>query len=106
MSDEDWTATARAIVLGTHGALVNCLYTCVYMCALVNMHICCSYLVAKMYLALCDPMDYSPPRFSVGFSRQEYWSGLAFPSPGDRPDPGIEPVSLASAALAGEFFTS
>ena len=31
---------------------------------------------------------------SVGFSRQEYWSGLPFPSPGDLPDPGIEPVSL------------
>ena len=31
--------------------------------------------------------------WSVGFSRQEYWSGLPFPSPGDLPDPGIEPVS-------------
>ena len=32
---------------------------------------------------------------SVGFSRQEYWSGLPFPSPGDLPDPGIEPMSPA-----------
>ena len=32
---------------------------------------------------------------SVGFSKQEYWSGLPFPSPGDHPDPGIEPRSLA-----------
>ena len=40
------------------------------------------------------------------FSRQEYWSGMPFPSPGDLPDPGIEPVSLASPALAGGFFTS
>ena len=32
---------------------------------------------------------------SMGFSRQEYWSGLAFPSPGDLPDPGIEPKSPA-----------
>ena len=39
----------------------------------------------------------------MGFSRQEYWSGLPFPSPGDLPDPGIEPVS---PALAGEFFTT
>ena len=38
---------------------------------------------------------------SVGFSRQEYWSGLPFPSPGDLPDPGVEPASLASPALAG-----
>ena len=32
----------------------------------------------------------------MGFSRQEYWPGLPFPSPGDLPDPGIEPMSLAS----------
>ena len=41
---------------------------------------------------------------SMGFSRQEYWSGLPFPSPGDLPDPGIKPVSLMSPALAGGFF--
>ena len=40
---------------------------------------------------------------SMGFSRQEYWSGLPFSSPGDRPNPGIESVSLA---LAGGFFTA
>ena len=42
---------------------------------------------------------------SMGFFRQEYWSGLPFPPPGDLLDPGIEPESLASPALAGEFFT-
>ena len=41
----------------------------------------------------------APP--STEFSRLEYWSGLAFPSPGDLPDPGIEPTSPASA---GRFF--
>ena len=40
---------------------------------------------------------------SMGFSRQEYWSGLPFPPPGDLPDPGIKPASLA---LAGRFFTT
>ena len=40
------------------------------------------------------------------FPRQENWSGLPFPSPGDLPDPEIEPASLASPALAGEFFTT
>ena len=35
---------------------------------------------------------------SMGFSRQEYWSGLSFPSPGDLPDPGTEPGSLALQA--------
>ena len=43
---------------------------------------------------------------SMGFFRQEYWSGLPFPTPGDLPDPGIEHASLASPALAGGFFTS
>ena len=41
----------------------------------------------------------------MGFSRQEYWSGLPCPPPGDLPDPGIEPASLSSAALASTFFT-
>ena len=41
---------------------------------------------------------------SMGFSRQEYWSGLPCPPPGDLPDPGIKPVSLMSPTLAGGFF--
>ena len=41
---------------------------------------------------------------SMGFSRQEYWSVLPFPSSGDLPDPGIKPVSLMSPALASGFF--
>ena len=43
---------------------------------------------------------------SMGFSRQEYWSGLSFPLPGDLPDPGIKPTSLMSPALAGGFFAT
>ena len=43
---------------------------------------------------------------STEFSRQEYWSGLSFPSPGDLPNPGIKPLSLLSPALAGGFFTN
>ena len=43
---------------------------------------------------------------SMGFSRQECWSGLPCPPPGDLPDPGNEPVSLRSPALAGGFFTT
>ena len=42
----------------------------------------------------------------MGFSRQEYWSGLPCPPRGDLPDPGIKPVSLMSPALAGGFFTT
>ena len=43
---------------------------------------------------------------SMGFSRQEYWSGLPCPLLGDLPSPGIKPVSLTSHALAGGFFTA
>ena len=41
---------------------------------------------------------------STGFSKQEYWIRLPFPTPGDLPDPGIKPVSLASPALADRFY--
>ena len=43
---------------------------------------------------------------SMEFSKQEYWSGLPFPSPEDLPDPGIKPESLKSPALADRFFTT
>jgi len=43
---------------------------------------------------------------SLGFCWQEYWSELPFPSPGDLPNPGLEPTSLASLASAGRFFTT
>ena len=46
------------------------------------------------------------PLVSTVFSRQEYWSGLPSPSPGDLPDPGTEPTSLRSPAWAGGFFTT
>ena len=43
---------------------------------------------------------------SVGFPRQEYWSGLSFPTPGDLPELGMEPLSPMSRALADGFFTT
>ena len=43
---------------------------------------------------------------SMQFSRHEYWSVLSLPIPGDLPDPGIKPGSLASSALTGGFFTT
>ena len=46
----------------------------------------------------------APP--SMGFYKQEDWSGLPFPTPGDLPDPGIQPTSLVSPALASGFFTT
>ena len=48
---------------------------------------------------LYDPMDYKPQApLSMEFSRQEYWSGLLFPSPGGLPDPGMKPGSPALQA--------
>ena len=43
---------------------------------------------------------------SMEFFRQEHWSGFPFPTPGDLPDPGVEPASPAPPALAGDFFTT
>ena len=66
----------------------------------LQIHAC---LVAQSCPTLCCPMYYSPPSsLSMDFSRQEQWNGLPFPTPEDLPDPGIEPVSLASPALAGQ----
>ena len=42
----------------------------------------------------------------MGFSKEEYWGKLPFPPPGDLPDPGIQPASLAPPILAGTFFTT
>ena len=56
-------------------------------------------LGAQSCLTLCDPMNCSSRLLcSWGFSRQEYWSGLLCPSPGDLPNPGIEPRSPALQA--------
>ena len=50
----------------------------------------CSMLSITVCPTFCDPMNRSPPGSSVhGFSRQEYWSGLPFPPPGDIPNPGL-----------------
>ena len=62
---------------------------------------------AQLCPVLCDPWtEAQEAPLSMGFSRQEYWNGLPFPSPGDLPDPGMEPVSLVSPVLAGRFVTT
>ena len=66
--------------------------------AMTNLSLSLS-LVVKSCSTLATPWTVAyqvPP--SMGFSRQEYWSGLPFPSPGDRPNPGIEPESPALQA--------
>ena len=60
--------------------------------------------VAQLCQTVCNPTDCSPPGFSGhGLSRQEYWSGLSFHSPGDPPDPGIKPGSPALQANSLAF---
>ena len=56
----------------------------------------------RLFVTLQTIVHQAP--LSMGFSRQEYWSGLPFSPSGDLLDPGIEPVSLMSSALAGGFY--
>ena len=70
------------------------------MCSCVLSHFSHVQLFATPWTVACQ----AP--LSVGFSRQEYWSGLPYPPPGDLPDLGIKPTSLMSPALAGGFFTT
>ena len=73
------------------------------LCALRYVYLC---VVVHSYPTLCDPMEVAcQASLSVGFSRQEYWSGLPFPTPRGLPNPEIKPTSVVSPALAGGFFT-
>ena len=74
-----------------------CIHICLYVCVSVCSHIqlfATSWSVARQ------------ASLSMGFSRQEYWSGLPFPPPEDLSNLAIEPVSPPSSALAGGFFTT
>ena len=65
----------------------------------------CVCVCDQSYPTLCDPwtLAHQAP-LTMRFPRQEYWSWLPFPSPGHLPNPGTEPASLVSPALAGRFF--
>ena len=77
-----------------------CVCVCVCMCVRARS-------VTQLCLTLVTPWTVAcQAPLSMEFSRQEHWSGLSFSSPEDHPDPGIEPVSPASPALAGRFFTT
>ena len=70
------------------------------MCCAVLSCVSCVQLFATLWTAA-----HQAP-LSMGFSTQEYWSGLSCLPPGDLRNPGIKPVSLTSLALAGVFFTT
>ena len=78
--------------------LCTYMYVCIYGCVLS------CFSCVRLFLTLWTIAHQAP--LSMGFSRQEYWSGLPCPPSGDLPDPGNEPMSLMSPALAGGFFTT
>ena len=65
----------------------------------------CVYVLSPVLLFAAS-WTVAHPALSMGFSRQEYWSGLPFPTPEDLLNSGIEPVFLVSPALGGGFFIS
>ena len=84
-----------------------CRYICVSVCVCVCVCVCTRTCVLNCVWLFAIPwtVAHQTP-LSMEFSRQEYQSGLPFPTPGDLPDPGIEPTFPTSAALAGRFFTT
>ena len=94
------TCLIRICILTRFGGFKVCLQIPWYFSVLLLLVV----LVAQFCPTLCDPLDCSlSAPLSMGFSRQEHWSGLPFPSPGDLPDPGIKP---SAPTLAGGFFTT
>ena len=79
ISPLEWTKTSKCVYEGIH-------YD--------HHHVLCAHVSDF----LCDSSDCSPPG-SMEVPRQEYWSGFPFPSPGELPDPGIEPASPATSHL-------
>ena len=70
------------------------------------MHVCMPSLFSHIRLCATLWTVVRQALLFMGFSRQEYWSGLPFPPPGDFPNPGMEPVPLMSPALVGKFFST
>ena len=66
----------------------------------------CMWVLSHVQLSATPQRVARQAPLSMEFPTQEYWSGLTFPTPGDLINPGIEPVSLASPALADKFFTT
>ena len=104
-----WTELATRSVLSNHTSghdlhMSICPCLSLFVCPVPLPHIsrCCC-LVSKLCLTVIPWTVAHQAPLSMGFPRQENWSGLPFPSPEDLPNPGIEPTS---PALAGGFFTT
>ena len=102
-NDVCFTINCSEFDLFTPSLLPLCLrllFSPICVCDCVCEHVCMLSHV-QLFATPWTVADQAP--LSMGFPRQEYWSGLPFPSPGDLPDPGIEPTS---PALGGGFFTT
>ena len=77
-----------------------------FSCLLFAQHVCALSCFSHVQLFATLWTVAQQASMSVGFFRQEYWSGLPCPPPGGFPNPGSEPASLVSSALAGRLFTT
>ena len=93
----DTQIKSMALVVGALSKNSKFIFIIMYACMLIH----CSRV--QLFATPWTVARQAP--LSMGFSKQEYWSGLLCPPPGDLPDPGIKPVFLMSSALAGRFFT-
>ena len=76
-----------------------------YDCQIIYPIVCVCVCVCEVAQSCLTPWTVARQApLSMGFSRQEYWSGLPFPSPGDRPNPGIKPRSPALQADSSSFY--
>ena len=89
------------LVFPEGGITYNAVCVCVCVCVCTRTHV---FSHVWLFVTTWTVAHRAP--LSMEFLRQEYWSWLPFPIPGDLPDPGIEPKSLVSSALAGRFFTT
>ena len=86
-------------------SIYSLLNTCVCVCVCVCVHA-CTHVISFVLFFQTPWTVVSQAPLSMGFSRQEYWSGLPFSLPRNLPNEGIEPASPMSPALAGGFFTT
>ena len=99
---QPWAWVSQTVWWGGHLFYCVCVCVCVCVCARARAHVrahTCMFSHVWLFATPWTVARQAP--LSMGFSRQEYWSGLLCPPPGDLPDPGIK---SASSALAGKFF--
>ena len=99
-----WLVGGHLLPLSSHSFPSGCCFHLFLLIMTTCMQVLSRFSCVRL-LAMPWTVAHQAP-LSLGFSRQEYQSGLPCPPPGDLPDPGIEPRSLTSPALAGGIFTA